>query len=165
MKLSLSEMFVLAIGLRWVLCRYRYTEFIRTGLTKFFSLDFFPKAQLNGIEQNIFQYVWESLIDCPVCSGCWAGYVVFGLYGIKWGDFDLLNIALFWVFSLTCGYLSLIIESVSYPFLLAYENGMSNGSDEYENEPEYEADNDAEEERQVLSDLEIGLSRLSLDNN
>lgn len=109
---------MLAIALRWTLVEYKYTKFIREWLGGLFT----PRA---------LNLVWQQLIRCPFCNGCWAGYVVFLVFKFDFSRLIWNQLIEFWLFSLLVGYLSLISEAVTKPLLVRFEVKLD-GTDESE---------------------------------
>ena len=98
---------LLAVALRWTLVKYKHTEFLRLFLGNIFN------------KNKFFHHAWQELLACPFCNGVWAGYVVFLIFKMEWigVTWQLLE---FWLFSLTCGLISLILQLKMEKLLASY---------------------------------------------
>ena len=107
----------LAIALRWTLVEYKYTKFVRECLGRLFARD------------RALSLIWQQLIHCPFCNGCWAGYVVFLAFKFDFTDLIWSQLVEFWLFSLLVGYFSLISDCITKPLLIRFEE-LSRDKDE-----------------------------------
>lgn len=87
---------------------YKYTGFIRDWLGMVFA------------KNKYLDVVWQALETCPICTGSWAGFVVFLVFCFDFSRFDVQQLIEFPIFAYTVGFLSLVLETLWSPLLDKY---------------------------------------------
>lgn len=87
---------------------YKYTGFIRDWLGMVFA------------KNKYLDVVWQALEICPICTGSWAGFVIFLVFCFDFSRFDVRQLIEFPIFAYTVGFLSLVLETLWSPLLNKY---------------------------------------------